>query len=61
MPPLTVLVYEVEGSAKFEYHTLQSTFGQFGNATIDSVAAGIEKKLDGLVANLVAEIVASAT
>ncbi|KZP34634.1 hypothetical protein FIBSPDRAFT_846741 [Athelia psychrophila] len=58
--PLTILVYEVGGTAKVEYFTAQSVFGQFGNAKIDAVAAGIDKKQDGMVENLVAEILTSA-
>ncbi|KZP34635.1 hypothetical protein FIBSPDRAFT_1035628 [Athelia psychrophila] len=59
--PLTIIVYEVGGTAKVEYFTVQSVFGQLGNAGIDALAATIEKKLSGMVEKLVAEISTVAT
>lgn len=54
--PVTMLVFEVEGTAKVDYFTAKSVFGQFGNDRVDRVAEEIDIKRDSLIENLVSEI-----
>jgi uncharacterized protein (DUF302 family) len=52
--PLRVLLHEnEEGKTCVEYDKPSSLFGQFGNAKINAVAAMLDRKLEGLVAEAI--------
>ena len=52
--PLRVLLYETDdGTTCVEYDKPSSLFGQFGDERIDKVAAGLDQKLEELVATAI--------
>ncbi len=52
--PLRLLLCEIEdGKTCLEYDKPSSLFGQFGNAEIAAVAAGLDRKLETLVAAVI--------
>lgn len=54
--PVTMLVFEMEGTARVDYFTAKSVFAQFGNDRVDRVAEEIDRKRDKLIEKLVLEI-----